>query len=142
MGGAAEFCLANKQRTGLCARGCVRVSVEVRNSLNRNCATHYCLTFQLEGLSLSSSTTETTTGEPEEEDDDDIYKPQKYPVKKKPCSERTDTESELEDIMIEFEARKLKERRAHEEIRSGRYRHPDIITSEFIVMAIQFLNCI
>lgn len=78
---------------------------------------------QLEGLSLNPSTA-----------DDDIYKPQKIPIGKQgsfsKATTATDTDTEAEDILIEIESRKLKERRAHEEIKSGRFRHPNILTSE------------
>lgn len=64
--------------------------------------------------------------------DDDIYRPQKVPIGKRSgsISKTTDTDTEAEDILIEIESRKLKERRAHEEIKSGRFRHPNILTSK------------
>lgn len=79
--------------------------------------THY----QLEGLSLNSSNTT----------DDDIYKPQRVPIGRKGSFSSRSTEAE--DILIEIESRKLKERRAHEEIKSGRFRHPNILTSKGII---------
>ena len=38
------------------------------------------------------------------------------------------TEYSLDDHIIDFELRRVKERRAHEEILSGRYRHPAFIS--------------
>lgn len=65
--------------------------------------------------------------------DDDIYRPQKIPIGKQGSFSRApDTDTEAEDILIEIESRKLKERRAHEEIKSGRFRHPNILTSELM----------
>lgn len=65
--------------------------------------------------------------------DDDIYRPQKVPIGKKGSfSKTTDTDPEADDILIEIESRKLKERRAHDEIKTGRFRHPNILTSKQI----------
>lgn len=35
----------------------------------------------------------------------------------------------MDENIIDFESRKVKERRAHEEVKSGRYRQPNFITS-------------
>ncbi|XP_059618349.1 uncharacterized protein KIAA0513 [Phlebotomus argentipes] len=88
------------------------------------------ISSKLEALSLSSST-ETSR---ETEDEYDIFKPQPIPKKTEPSppdSTKTkieeEEEDEFDDYMIDFEARRVKERRAHEEILSGRYRHPNIV---------------
>ncbi|GAB0093312.1 uncharacterized protein DMENIID0001_083950 [Sergentomyia squamirostris] len=85
------------------------------------------ISSKLEALSLSSST-ETSR---ETEDEYEIFKPQPIPKKIEPSTpnstkSKTD-EDDFEDYMIDFEARRVKERRAHEEILSGRYRHPNIV---------------
>uniref|UniRef100_A0A7G3AGQ2 Putative conserved plasma membrane protein n=1 Tax=Lutzomyia longipalpis TaxID=7200 RepID=A0A7G3AGQ2_LUTLO len=86
------------------------------------------ISSKLEALSLSSST-ETSR---ETEDEYDIFKPQPIPKKTKASPPNStglkeDEEDDYDDYMIDFEARRVKERRAHEEILSGRYRHPNII---------------
>lgn len=35
----------------------------------------------------------------------------------------------LDENIIDFESRKVKERRAHDEVSTGRYRHPNFVTS-------------
>ncbi|XP_055712028.1 uncharacterized protein KIAA0513 isoform X2 [Phlebotomus papatasi] len=68
----------------------------------------------------------------ETEDEYDIFKPQPIPKKTQPSppdstKTKEEDEDDFEDYMIDFEARRVKERRAHEEILSGRYRHPNIV---------------
>lgn len=39
-----------------------------------------------------------------------------------------------DENIIDFESRKVKERRAHEEVLSGKYRQPNLIASEIILL--------
>jgi hypothetical protein len=51
----------------------------------------------------------------------------------------TNTEYSLNDHIIDYELRRVKERRAHEEILSGRYRQPAFIASKLKVTFVLFL---
>lgn len=38
----------------------------------------------------------------------------------------------LDENIIDFESRKVKERRAHDEVSSGKYRHPNFIARKYL----------
>lgn len=67
----------------------------------------------------SSSETETTANRNEER----VRNKLKEQHEKANCFEYS-----LDEHIIDYEARRVKERRAHEEILSGRYRHPAFIS--------------
>ncbi|KAG5670188.1 hypothetical protein PVAND_000468 [Polypedilum vanderplanki] len=76
-------------------------------------------------LSFASTSTETT---PENVNEAKLRKKLREQHEKINC-----TEYSLDDHIIDYELRRIKERRAHEEILSGRYRQPAFIAHSFNV---------
>lgn len=46
----------------------------------------------------------------------------------------------LDDSLIDFESRKVKERRAYDEVSSGKYRHPNFVTSKYFEVSFYIIE--